>query len=56
MKNNYSIDEILGAIDDLAKLDRKNIKKKEDQSKKDKSLDDIPKSTLKIIEEAEKQI
>ena len=50
MIENYSIDEILNAMEDLQNIDN---------NKKDKILrknldNNIPKHTLKIIEEAEK--
>ncbi len=51
---NYSIDEILSAVDDLSKL------KKDKNDKSSNILDakydnlNIPKNTLKLIEEAEK--
>ena len=53
MKNNYSVEEILSAIDDLQKIkkERKKISVK-NTSKTDSSI--IPKDTLKLIEEAEK--
>jgi hypothetical protein len=53
MKNNYSVEEILKAIDEL-----ENIKKEKKiiPSKKYTKIDtsNIPKDTLKLIEEAEK--
>ena len=53
MENNYSVEEILSAIDDLQKIkkERKKILVK-NTSKTDSSI--IPKDTLKLIEEAEK--
>mgnify|MGYP001193339569 CR=1 FL=1 len=57
MKESYSINEILNAIDDL-----QNFKKKEStdliptQKKTDKIKSDIPANTLQLIEEAEKTI
>ena len=54
MKNNYSIDEILSAINDLQNISKdknKNISK-EPSIKSDTS--NIPKNTLRLIEEAEK--
>ena len=54
MENNYSIDEILSAIDDLQNMSKdknKNISK-EPSIKSDVS--NIPKNTLRLIEEAEK--
>ena len=54
MENKYSIEEILRAIDDLQKLRKvknpSNFKKKEIVDENS----NIPKNTLKIIEEAEK--
>ncbi len=51
----YSIEEILNAVNDLQNLnkDRKNLENQIE--KKDRPID-IPKNTLKIIEEAEKKI
>ena len=54
MENNYSIDEILSAINDLQNISKdknKNISK-EPLIKSDAS--NIPKNTLRLIEEAEK--
>ena len=53
MENNYSVEEILSAIDDLQKIkkEKKTISVK-NTSKTDNSI--IPKDTLKLIEEAEK--
>ena len=50
----YSIDEILNAIDEIQKLkkEKKIIIKKEENVKTD--ITNIPKNTLKLIEEAEK--
>ena len=54
MEDNYSIDEILLAVDDLQNIskdkDKKNLK--ETSIKFDNS--NIPKNTLRLIEEAEK--
>ena len=53
MENNYSVEEILSAVDDLHKIKRKKkIIPVKDNPKTD-SLS-IPKDTLKLIEEAEK--
>ena len=53
MENNYSIDEILSAVDDLQKIKKeKKIISVKNTSKLDNSS--IPKDTLKLIEEAEK--
>tara|TARA_B100001564_G_scaffold179403_1_gene150736 strand:- start:132 stop:302 length:171 start_codon:yes stop_codon:yes gene_type:complete len=53
MENNYSVEEILSAVDDLQKIkrERKTISVK-NTTKLDSSS--IPKDTLKLIEEAEK--
>jgi len=54
MENNYSIDEILSAVNDLQNISKdknKNISK-EPSIKSDAS--NIPKKTLRLIEEAEK--
>ena len=54
MEDNYSIDEILSAVDDLQNFKNNKTKKvsKVSNSKTDDS--GIPKNTLKLIEEAEK--
>ena len=53
MDNNYTVEEILSAIDDLQKIKKeKKIISIENTPKTDSSI--IPKDTLKIIEEAEK--
>ena len=53
MENNYSVEEILSAIDDLQKIKKeKKIISVKNTSKTDNSV--IPKDTLKLIEEAEK--
>tara|TARA_B100000575_G_scaffold284444_1_gene278484 strand:- start:432 stop:602 length:171 start_codon:yes stop_codon:yes gene_type:complete len=53
MENNFSVKEILSAIDDLQKIKRE---KKIISDKNIRSTDNsiIPKDTLKLIEEAEK--
>ena len=57
MKEQYSIDEILSAIDDLQNLKKG---KKIDTTLINKSISkkksDIPSNTLRLIEEAEKTI
>ena len=54
MENKYSIEEILRAVDDLQEIKKerysKNLKKKESLNENS----NIPKNTLKLIEEAEK--
>ena len=53
MDNNYSVEEILSAIDDLQKIKKeKKIISDKNTPKTDNS--NIPKDTLKLIEEAEK--
>ena len=53
MENNYSVEEILSAIDDLQRIKReKKIISVKNTTKSDSSS--IPKDTLKLIEEAEK--
>ena len=54
MENNYSIEEILSAVEDLQKIKKnKNDKNSEEAPAKINELE-IPKNTLKLIEEAEK--
>ncbi len=53
MENNYSVEEILNAIDDLQKIKKeKKIISVKNTSRND--ISSIPKNTLKLIEEAEK--
>ena len=54
MEDNYSIDEILSAVNDLIKISKDKNKKilKEPSAKFDNS--NIPVNTLRLIEEAEK--
>ena len=56
MKSAYTIDEILDAVDELQKNNKKKIKNinKNKSTKTDNS--DIPINTLKLIEEAEKKL
>ena len=54
MEENYSINEILSAVDDLQNLKRNKTKKVSSVSKAKTNNSDIPKNTLKLIEEAEK--
>ena len=56
MEDNYSIDEILSAVDDLQNLKRNKIKKVSNVSTSKTEDSGIPKNTLKLIEEAEKTI
>ena len=56
MENIYSIEEILSAVEDLQKIKKeKNGKDFKNPSTKINESD-IPKNTLKLIEEAEKNI
>ncbi len=54
MEDNYSIDEILSAVNDLQKISKNKNKKilKEPSTQFDNS--NIPVNTLRLIEEAEK--
>tara|TARA_B100000886_G_C20221850_1_gene406781 strand:+ start:37 stop:213 length:177 start_codon:yes stop_codon:yes gene_type:complete len=54
MIDDYSIEEILSAVDDLQKIkkEKNNTVLKEESIESD--ISNIPKSTLKLIEEAEK--
>ena len=54
MEDNYSIDEILSAVDDLQNLKTNKTKKVSKVSNAKTDSSDIPKNTLKLIEEAEK--
>ena len=54
MEENYSINEILSAVDDLQNLKRNKTKKVYSVSNAKTDDSDIPKNTLKLIEEAEK--
>ena len=54
MKDNYSIDEILSAVDDLQNFKRNKTKKVSNVSNAKTDDSGIPKDTLRLIEEAEK--
>ena len=54
MKDNYSIDEILSAVNDLQNLKGNKTKKVSNISNAKTDNSGIPKDTLKLIEEAEK--
>ena len=54
MEDNYSIDEILSAVDDLQNFKSNKTKKVSNFSNAKTDYSDIPKNTLKLIEEAEK--
>ena len=53
MENNYSVEEILSAVDDLQKI-KKEKKIIPAKSTPKTNISSIPKDTLKLIEEAEK--
>ena len=50
---NYSIDEILSAIDEIQGRKKNNNNKKLSTQSEKKDYSDVPKHTLKLIEEAE---
>ena len=54
MEDNYSIDEILSAIDDLQNFKSNKTEKVSSVSNAKTDDSDIPKNTLRLIEEAEK--
>ena len=54
MEEIYSIEEIISAVDDLQNLKRNKTKKVSKVSNAKTDNSDIPKNTLKLIEEAEK--
>ena len=54
MEDNYSIDEILSAVDDIQNLKKNKTKKVSSVSNAKTEDSGIPKNTLKLIEEAEK--
>ena len=54
MEDNYSIDEILSAVDDLQNIKRNKTNKIDDDSSSKSINSNIPKNTLKLIQEAEK--
>lgn len=54
MKYNYSIDEILNAVNELQNK-KKKVTTQIDINEEDKNISKIPKDTLKIIEDAEKK-
>ena len=53
MMENYSIDEILSAVDEIQGRKKNNNKKKLSTQSEKKDYSDVPKHTLKLIEEAE---
>ena len=56
MKTTYTINEILDAVDELQKIDKKKIKNININKSTKTDNSDIPINTLKLIEEAEKKL
>tara|TARA_Y100000816_G_scaffold262628_1_gene220438 strand:+ start:1116 stop:1289 length:174 start_codon:yes stop_codon:yes gene_type:complete len=56
MKSAYTIDEILDAVDELQKNNKKKIKNINKNKLTKTENSDIPIKTLKLIEEAEKKL
>ena len=54
MEDNYSIDEILSAVNDLQNIKKEKNNKFSNAPHSKFNNSDIPKNTLKLIEEAEK--
>ena len=54
MEDNYSIDEILSAVNDLQNINNNKNKKISKESSNKPETSNIPKNTLRLIEEAEK--
>ena len=54
MEENYSIDEILSAVNDLQNINNNKNKKISKEPSNKPETSNIPKNTLRLIEEAEK--
>ena len=54
MDYNYSIDEILSAVNDLENISKEKNKKNLKETSIEFDNSNIPKNTLRLIEEAEK--
>tara|TARA_B100001063_G_C16742298_1_gene545464 strand:- start:1655 stop:1828 length:174 start_codon:yes stop_codon:yes gene_type:complete len=54
MKSNYSMEEILNAVNDLQKIKKRKNDLLQKEKVKANYKSNIPKNTLKLIEEAEK--
>ncbi len=54
MEDNYSIDEILSAVNDIQNINKDKNKKISKQPLITSDTSNIPKSTLRLIEEAER--
>ena len=53
MKDNYSIEEILNAVNEIKNIKNKKKEEKKFHNHNNNSVEAIPKDTLRIIEEAE---
>ena len=53
MDQNYSIDEILLAVNEIQDIKKNNKDKKPEKKSAKKDYSDVPQHTLKLIEEAE---
>ena len=56
MEQNYSIDEILSAVDEIHNKKKKNKNKITSTLPATKDYSEVPRHTLKLIEEAEQNI
>ena len=54
MEDNYSIDEILSAVNDLQNINKDKNKKISKEPLINSDASNIPKNTLRLIEEAER--
>ena len=54
MEKNYSIEEILSAVDEIQKIEKIDMSKKLIDKQNIQTTSSVPKNTLKLIEEAEK--
>ena len=54
IEKNYSIDEILSAVDEIQNKKKERKRQISDPSQLKKDYSELPKNTLKLIEEAEK--
>ena len=54
MEQNYSINEILMAVNEIQNKKKKKITESEKNKPNQIDYSDVPKNTLKLIEEAEK--
>ena len=56
MEETYNIDEILSAVDELSNIKKRKKKIHDEKNSNEISNANIPKNTLKLIEEAEDNI